>query len=96
MTKLKAARPSQAARYELQEKPSRTDTAVETSGLVLETLSSAASLSPIPLLSAAADLVLSFVRIVQVCFSLLISLNCKAYNRVMVVYTGCAGQQRGV
>ena len=79
MTKLKASRISRAPQYELQEKPSTLDTVIETSGLVLETLAGAASLSPIPLLAEAADLVLSFVNLVQVCVNSLLSFNRRVY-----------------
>lgn len=52
-------------RYELQEKPSKGDTALETADLVFTSVASAASMSPIPLVGEAAGLILEVLTIIQ-------------------------------
>ncbi|KAJ2930324.1 hypothetical protein H1R20_g6779, partial [Candolleomyces eurysporus] len=52
-------------RYELQEKPTKGDTVLETADLVFTSVATAASMSPIPLVGEAAGLVLEILTIIQ-------------------------------
>ncbi|KAJ2913654.1 hypothetical protein MD484_g6754, partial [Candolleomyces efflorescens] len=52
-------------RYDLQEKPTKGDTALETADLVFTSVATAASMSPIPLVGEAAGLVLEVLTIIQ-------------------------------
>lgn len=53
-------------RYDLQEKPSKGDTALETADLVFTSVATAASMSPIPLVGEAAGIVLEVLTVIQV------------------------------